>query len=908
MPADADDPPPAAPPRVRLLAAPALLAPRELPFLPERRFRVAAYLALTPGGATRDELAALFWPERPQAAARSNLRKLLQELRRLDLPGLKVERERLIWPVDSDARDLLAGVAAADAGHPLPGLDGGDSAAWDSWLQAARGRLRDAWRDALLAPAPPAQALAAARRLLASDPEDEAARHAAESALRALGHGDARPASAPALVGRASELHQALALLDDPACRVLTLVGPGGIGKSTLALSVLRAHAGPLHWVALEDLADAAAVPARVAHELGLAIGAHSDGRAEVQARLVQRPCILLLDNAEHLGQPLAALLQPWLDAAPALRCLVTSRVPLRLAGEWLLPLLPLDDTAARRLFGLVAGDAAPGFDVAAAGPELEPLLARLGGMPLAIRLAAAWLRHLTLPALWREAQRSLAWLAQPASPDERLAHASVEATFALSWQLLPAPLQPALAALSVATSPLPMALACELAQAAPAQVATLAEASLVDLLPDGRVALHPLLREALLARLDAAAADAARDRLASAVVDAVRPWTGLQAFGSDAAIEALDTLQPLLRQAWAHALARAHAGWLMVLAAALSQLHQHRGGIGSVVEEFARAQQLPAVQADAAARGAIAIEHAALRYWRGEYDRAERAARVAVAAARVRRDAAGMAEALNTLAQICMRQGRLDEADARLARALAVAREAGDAASAAVFAGNLSAIRRQRGQPAAAAALAREALAGYRAEGNVDGEVGALNELGLLAHEAGDLDQAFDHYAQALVVLERDATSTRRAPLLTHQASVRLDQGRMAEALALAEASWALLHSLDMRSHEPPLCRVLAELLVAQGRLADARPYLHRAWVLTASQPASPALRGVVWSSAVFAAASGQAEVAARLAAHGLAGHAAPLPRYAALAARLGVAADQPLPGLADVLQGLLG
>jgi hypothetical protein len=142
---------------------------------------------------------------------------------------------------------------------------------------------------------------------------------------------------------------------------------------------------------------------------------------------------------------------------------------------------------------------------------------------------------------------------------------------------------------------------------------------------------------------------------------------------------------------------------------------------------------------------------------------------------------------------------------------------------------------------------------------------------------------------------------------MLTHQASVRLDQARAPEALALAEASWALLRGMDMTGHEPTLRRVLAETLIALGRTDEATGHLRRARELTARQPASAAHRGVVWSCAVYALARGQRTLAAGLAAHALAGSTPALPRYASLAARLSVNEGRPLPELAAKLQALL-
>jgi hypothetical protein len=105
-------------PVVRLLGPPALLQPQARAFAPERRYRLAAVLAARPNGLSRDEAAALFWPDRNQERARSNLRKLIQELRQLELPDITLDGARLVWPVASDALTLIAGGGDAAAAEP----------------------------------------------------------------------------------------------------------------------------------------------------------------------------------------------------------------------------------------------------------------------------------------------------------------------------------------------------------------------------------------------------------------------------------------------------------------------------------------------------------------------------------------------------------------------------------------------------------------------------------------------------------------------------------------------------------------------------------------------------------------------------------------------------------------------
>ncbi|HET9206369.1 MAG TPA: AAA family ATPase, partial [Burkholderiaceae bacterium] len=468
-------------PVVRLLGPPALLRPQARTFAPERRYRLAAVLAARPDGLSRDEAAALFWPDRNQERARSNLRKLIQELRQLELPDIALDGARLVWPVASDAQTLIAGrgEGAAHAwAEPLQGMDGGDSVAFDAWLSEWRGQVHRAWRDRLLGAGQeaPIAAWTAARALLDHDPSDEAALAQACRALQALGRADEADAlvqatrrraaaacdaptdSAPraepadALIGRQAELQQALALLHERDCRLLTITGPGGIGKSSVALELLQrgvADADACVWVALEDLERDEQVMLRLARELGVAVAAQGDAAQAVGARLGDRATVLLFDNAEHLpGLP--ALLQGLLQRHVRLRCVVTSRTRLAIEGEWLLPLGPLAPAAARRLFVVHARQAPARHALQDDDPALDALVERLGRLPLALRLAAAWTRHLPLDALLREADRASVWLEVGDSVDEHPAHRSLHATFERSWQLLDPALRPRLAALSV--------------------------------------------------------------------------------------------------------------------------------------------------------------------------------------------------------------------------------------------------------------------------------------------------------------------------------------------------------------------------------------------------------------------------------------------------------------------------
>jgi non-specific serine/threonine protein kinase len=231
------------------------------------------------------------------------------------------------------------------------------------------------------------------------------------------------------LVGRADDVERVRGLLG--RTRLLTLAGAGGVGKTRMALRVAERcaaeYADGVCWVELASLTDAGLVPYRIASALGVP---QSPGRP-VQPSLVEYLAgwhgLLVLDNCEHLVGACAAVVDEMLRRVPQLPILVTSREPLGVAGEvsWPVAPLPVPDpqqpsTAADllrfpavELFVERAVAAWPSFTLTdARGPDVARLCWRLDGIPLAIELAAARTRVLSLPALLDRLDDDLALLA----------------------------------------------------------------------------------------------------------------------------------------------------------------------------------------------------------------------------------------------------------------------------------------------------------------------------------------------------------------------------------------------------------------------------------------------------------------------------------------------------------------
>jgi predicted ATPase/DNA-binding CsgD family transcriptional regulator len=221
------------------------------------------------------------------------------------------------------------------------------------------------------------------------------------------------PTPYSSFVGRAVELAE----LDDliARARLLCLTGPGGVGKTRLALETIRrmAPGASVRFVGLEAIRDKAGLVAAVAAGLGVRDEPDAPTIALIEAAVVAAPYLLVLDGAEHLRDEVADLLTQLLDAAPTLRAVVTSRRVLGMAGEvsWTVPPLACPGVAAPasaimasdagRLFVTRACERLSGFDPSRmAAYQLSELCQRLDGLPLAIELIAGWVGTLSIPEI----------------------------------------------------------------------------------------------------------------------------------------------------------------------------------------------------------------------------------------------------------------------------------------------------------------------------------------------------------------------------------------------------------------------------------------------------------------------------------------------------------------------------
>jgi predicted ATPase/DNA-binding XRE family transcriptional regulator len=263
------------------------------------------------------------------------------------------------------------------------------------------------------------------------------------------------PVPLTSLLGREADVEMLRRWFADPAARLITLVGPGGVGKTRLALELARAIADEdttrVVFVSLAALRDPAFLAPTIAESLGLPDVAASELPERVRVACADRPTLVVLDNFEQLLDA-AWMVADLLSTAGTLRVLTTSRASLRLRGEreYVVEPLALDTgmdemssvalvaSPAVRLFVERVRDVRPEFRLTPAnGPTVAAICRRLDALPLAVELAASWMKTLTADELLRRlTQDVLLSTVAPRDLPER--QQTMTATVAWSYHLLP--------------------------------------------------------------------------------------------------------------------------------------------------------------------------------------------------------------------------------------------------------------------------------------------------------------------------------------------------------------------------------------------------------------------------------------------------------------------------------------
>jgi predicted ATPase/DNA-binding CsgD family transcriptional regulator/tetratricopeptide (TPR) repeat protein len=665
-----------------------------------------------------------------------------------------------------------------------------------------------------------------------------------------------RPEDSSSFIGRSAELSEVRELLR--SARAVTLWGAGGIGKSRLALRLLSEVAGDYRdgaWFAeLADLRQADAVVPTVASVIGVD---EEPGRpliATLADALRDRQLILVLDNCEHLIDACAALCQRLLASAPGLQILATSREPLRIAAEaaWQAPPLAVPPAVhagtdrlrgydAVQLFAERASAIAPGFSLTEASlRRVADICRALDGLPLAIELAAAWVRVLSLDQIAARLNRRMALLTR----GERTAPArqqTLRAAFDWSYDLLSPPEQVLLRRLSVLASwSLDMAEYVCADDTLPAAdvvdlLTGLADKSLVQVEPEvlgqARYRMLETVREYAADWLALAGeADAMRRRrrdytlreieasfaIGMAIVPA--PWSArVHVF------RRFDQESANIREVFGACLADADAETGMRICVAILPVWIVRG---TFAEGAAWLDAFLALESASSVRDSIRGPALASRSQLALASGSAEAERLALQALELCR-AAGVqfyaASALNLLTEIALHSGRLEEAAARAKEALAVARSGHDQWNEGYALSTMATVAAQRGNLREAEELAESALAVTRAIEQQWGAARTLIGIGDLARLRSELDRATKCYLEALEILRQVQARPEIARCLAGLGRIALEQSDLTTARWHLAESLRLSYASGSRIGMARGLEVLARLAVLEGDPATA-------------------------------------------------------------------------------------
>lgn len=635
------------------------------------------------------------------------------------------------------------------------------------------------------------------------------------------------PLHAAAFVGREKDLKAIAALLVDPAGRLVTLVGPGGIGKTRLSLQVateLLPHYESGAWIVeLAAIDDPTLVSLAVASALGLRESPDRPLLEALVTHLQPRRLLLVLDNCEHLLGACGQLVHDLLASCPKLNILATSREPLHIAGEttWAVPPLELPDLAnlpplqdfvryeAVTLFIDRAERVFPLFAVTEQNaPSIAEVCHRLDGLPLPIELAAAWVRVLSVAQIVDRLDDRLALLAR----GDRTAPArqrTLEATLDWSYDLLSRPEQVLFQRLSVFAGGFDLQAAeavCSGNGLEPEEVldllSQLVDKSLVmvERRKDQarRCRLLETVREYATMRLEASGewADLRRRHLGWCLALAERSRPYLWGAADRASFVRLESEEDNLRAAlqWSFESGAGDEG--LRLAAALGWYWYVRANLQQG-RHWLKLALAASEGAPAASRASALNAAGALAVLQGDHERATVLLQEAVqldCASQCSRVAAWSLQELGLAAHF---GGRYARAQQRFADSMSLFREMDDEvgiASALLYQGITS---HYQGDHARAAALLEESLPSLQDAGDAVGTARALTGLGLVARQQGDFDRSQASFHEALQLAQEPGARLEVAQCFEGLAGLSSEQGHPHRAARLFGAAEALREAI---------------------------------------------------------------------------------------------------------------
>ena len=549
--------------------------------------------------------------------------------------------------------------------------------------------------------------------------------------------------------------------LAPPHGRILTLLGAGGMGKTRLAIAAATQLAQQGHWpagvyfVPLAEATTPTAAQLAIAQAVGLSLAAVVELASGLAHFLQGKQVLLVLDNYEQLVEQ-TAWLADLATAVPTLTLLITSREPLHLPEEQLLGLGGLAEAPARQLFAQLAQRIQPDFDAQEQEEAIGRLVHLVGGMPLALEIAASWVRLLPCAQIATQIETGLDVLVSTWQdmPDR---HQSIRAVFEQAWQMLPPASQQLWATLGLFSGGFTAEAAVAIAHTTPLALDELVLRSLVRQSKGGRYEMHPLVRQFALGKM-APSADVYQRYSAyylGQLGEHERDFYGVRA------AEVYGRFLPEqdnIQQAWRWAAEQGEMALLRLSQRAFGRFVRQAGlyqqGISLLEEAIQQLARRPNEAETAETIAQLRYRQAILAIELKQYEPAARQLQAALAHWQATADGVRQSGALANLGIIAWRQGDFATAEAQLQASLALAQAHHHDEMVAYIWQHMGNLAWVQGDVPQAKAYLQQSLPLYRAQGNLYRLAGNLNDLGAaagLTQVERELSQAYFEEALAL-------------------------------------------------------------------------------------------------------------------------------------------------------------
>ena len=681
-------------------------------------------------------------------------------------------------------------------------------------------------------------------------------------------------------VGREVALAEIRDRLQDPTCRLLTLVGPGGSGKTRLALEAAAAQvdhfAHGVFFVSLAPLDSAEAIVPTVAGALGFSFYEGVEPRQQLLDYLRQKCMLLIMDNFEHLlacperrpelvegpsRRDGVGLVTDLLKTAPQVKILVTSRAGLNVQGEHLFPVagmsFPDEETAkdaalrrvhpepgrraqdvaqysAVKLFLTSARQAQPGFKLTADNVTDVARICRLvQGMPLGILLAAAWVRMLTPAEIATAIGQSFDFL-ETDLRDVPERQRSMRAIFDHSWRLLTEREQKVFQALSVFRGGFTHQAAKEVTGASLSELMALVNKSLLHRMPapsatlrtGGRYEVHELLRQYAAGKLDRALAarETARDRHIAYYAAALQRWAAdLKGPRQQAAMAEIEADSENVRAAWKWAVERGQMRQLGQAMEGLCRFYEWRGRYPEIIAAAQAVVHLAQAAQDVRSEAGGYLWWGRTLWRQGDYEMARLQLEQALALARDAQLRQVEADSLRNLGIISHHQGDDAGATAYYEQALHICREIGDQLGESALLNNLGNVSTDQGDDAGARAYYEQSLRICREIGDRYGDGMVLGNLGIVSHRLGDYVGARTYYEQSLRIYREIGERRGEGLTLAYLGLLSHYLGDNEAAREYSQQALFIAQELGNRYIQGYALTNLGHALVGLGRLDEA-------------------------------------------------------------------------------------